>query len=194
MRINMRSKISVILILQILLMLVLFEGCLTFHKVSYIVKLKSPNEGTVLLTAYDIRSTAKTSSELNEDKNNLFEYMLKSSKFLQDEKAQGKEIDSRKLYIENDQLIGQGEYNFSNINSVEGMKYDGGFHYLNLQPDDSVIATNGTIIKSNGYKRIVWDSTYTELKFTMLGNPFTHKADFKSLAPYFNQSKKKDLK
>ncbi len=163
----------------------LFSGCLTFHKVSYVVKLKNPNEGTVLLTAYDIRSTASTQKEFNEDKNTLFNYMLKSSKFLQDQKGQGKEVISRKLFLENGKLDGRGEYKFTGINNVEGMKFDGGFHYLNLQPDDSVIATNGTIIKSNGYKRIVWDSTYTELDFTMLGNPFTHKSRFKSLAPYF---------
>ncbi len=167
--------------------LVLFSGCLTFHKVSYVVKLKNPNEGTVLLTAYDIRSTAETKKEFEEDTNNLFNYMLKSSKFIKDEEGQGKEIVSRKLFLENGQLVGQGEYKFTDINNVEGMKYDGGFHYLNLQPDDSVIATNGLIIKSNGYKRIMWDSTYTELKFTMLGNPFTNKSRFKSLAPYFKK-------
>ncbi len=167
--------------------LTLFDGCLTFHKVSYVVKLKNPNEGTVLLTAYDIRSTAATKKEFNEDKDNLFNYMLKSSKFLRDQKTQGKEVTSRKLFIEKGELVGEGEYKFTDINNVEGMRYDGGFHYLNLQPDDSVIATNGTIIKSNGYKRIMWDSTYTELDFTMLGNPFTHKSRFKLLAPYFKK-------
>ncbi len=172
-------------------LITLFSGCLTFHKVSYVVKLKNPDEGTVLLTAYDIRSTAATGKELNEDKDNLFNYMLRSSKFLRDQKAQGKEVISRKLFIEKGQLVGQGEYKFTDINNVEGMKYDGGFHYLNLQPDDSVIATNGTVVKSNGYKRIMWDSTYTELDFTMLGNPFTHSSRFKSLAPFFKQSKKK---
>ncbi len=181
----MKKIISITSLTAILLLPMLLNGCLTFHKVSYVVKLENPNEGTVLLTAYDIRSTATTKKELDEDKNNLFNYMLKSSKFIKDEEGQGKEIVSRKLFLENGQLVGQGEYKFTDINNVEGMKYESGFHYLNLQPDDSVIATNGTIIKSNGYKRIMWDSTYTELKFTMLGNPFTIKSKFKSLAPYF---------
>ena len=181
----MKKFISVITLAAVLLLPVLLNGCLTFHKVSYIVKLKNPNEGSVLVTAYDIRSTAATGKELNEDKDNLFNYMLKSSKFLSDQKEQGKEITSRKLFLEKGQLDGQGEYKFTSISKVEGMKYNGGFHFLNLQPDDSVIATNGTIIKSNGYKRIMWDSTFTELKFTMLGNPFTNKSKFKSLAPYF---------
>jgi len=185
-KIILNISMTTILILSLML-----TGCLTFHKVSYEVKLKSPNEGTVLLTTYDIRSTAKTKKEFDEDKDNLFEYMLKSDKFLSDQKSQGKEILLRKLFIDNGELCGQGEYNFTDIKSVEGMKYDGGFHYLNLQPDDSVISTNGTMIKSNGYKRIVWDSTFTELKFTMLGNPFTKGTEFKPLAPYFNQNKKK---
>ena len=170
--------------------LILFNGCLTFHKVSYIVKLSSPNEGIVNLTAYDIRSTAKDNKEFAQDKDNLFQYMLKSEQFLKDQKKQGKDIILRKLYVENGELIGHGEYKFTEIKNVEGMKYEGGFHYLNLSLDDSVISTNGEIVKSKDFKRIMWDSTFTELKFTMLGNSFKQSGPFRSLAPYYNQKKK----
>lgn len=168
-----------------------FYGCLTFHKVSYDVTLVSPNEGSVVVTAYDLRSTAKTKTEFEQDKSNLFDYMLKSSEFLKDQKEQGKDIVARKLFLENGMLVGQGEYKFTDVSKVEGLRYDGGFHYLNLNLDDSVISTNGEIIRSKDFKRIVWDSTFKDLKFTMLGNPFTDKSKFKSLAPYFNQKKKK---
>jgi hypothetical protein len=187
----MEKIFSLIKLLLPVFILILFNGCLTFHKVSYVVKLTNPTEGTVNLTAYDIRSTAKDSKEFEQDKNNLFQYMLKSDQFLKDQRTQGKDIISRKLYVENGELIGQGEYKFSEIKNVEGMKYEGGFHYLNLSLDDSVISTNGELIKSKDFKRIMWDSTFTELKFTMLGNSFQQDGPFRSLAPYYNQKKKK---
>ncbi len=174
-----------------LFLLVTFSGCLTFHEVSYEVKLSNPNEGSVLVTMFDIRSTASANDEFNDDKKNLFQYMLKSKQFIEEQKPQGKDIISRKLFLENGKLNGQAEYKFIDISNVEGMKYEGGFHYINLKTDDSVIATNGEVIKSQDYKRIVWDSTFTELKFTMLANPFNSKDHYRLLAPYYNQKENK---
>jgi len=182
---------SLIKIVITTLIMIFFTGCLTFHKVSYVVKLTTPTAGTVSLTAYDIRSTAKNNKEFDQDKNNLFQYMLKSKQFLADQQTQGKNIISRKLYVEDGKLIGHGEYKFTEIKNVEEMKYDSGFHYLNLSLGDSVISTNGEIVKSKSFKRIMWDSTYKELKFTMLGNTFQSGGPFKSLAPYFNKKGKK---
>lgn len=172
-------------------MVIFFSGCLTFHKVSYIVKLSAPTSGTVSLTAYDIRSTANNNKEFNQDKENLFQYMLKSKQFINDQKTQGKDVITRKLFVEDGKLIGHGEYKFTEIKNVEGMKYEGGFHFLNLSLDDSVISTNGEIVKSKNFKRIMWDSTYKELKFSMLGNSFQSGGPFKSLAPYFNKKENK---
>ena len=187
----MKRKFLTAVFFFAILFLTAFNGCITFHKVSYDVKLTSPNEGSVLVTAYDIRSTANTSKEFDDDKNTLFRYMLKSKQFPKDQKEQGKEIISRKLYVEDGKLIGRGEYKFTDISKVEGMKFEDGFHYINLNLEDSVISTNGEIIKSKEFKRIVWDSTFTELKFTMLGNSFSNHTQYKLLAPYYNQKKMK---
>ena len=187
----MKKFLSIPITITALNFLFIFNGCLTFHEVSYVVKLTNPNEGSVIVNMFDIRSTAATNKEFDDDKKNLFQYMLKSEQFLEDQKSQGKEIVSRKLYLENGKLNGEAKYKFTNINNVEGMKYDGGFHYINLKSDDSVIATNGEILRSSDYKRIVWDSTFTELKFTMLANPFNGKERFRSLEPYYNQKEKK---
>ena len=183
----MKKILFVSVTFSALISLFIFNGCLTFHKVSYVVTLKNPNEGSVLVDMFDIRSTAVGNKDFDDDKKNLFQYMLKSNQFLEDQKSQGKEIISRKLFLENGKLNGQAVYKFTDISNVEGMKYEDGFHYLNLKSDDSVIATNGEILKSKDYKRIVWDSTFTELKFTMLANPFISKKQFRSLAPFYNQ-------
>ncbi len=165
-----------------------FNGCIVFHKVSYVVRLETPTSGTVLVTAFDMRSNANTKKEFEQDKKNLFQYMLKSKEFVTAQNAQGKNITSRKLFIDNGKLTGEGIYKFDNIQNVEGIKYDGGFHYLNLGLEDSVMSTNGEIVRSKEYKRIMWDSTFNELKFTMFSFSFS-KNNNMPLAPYYKPGK-----
>ncbi|MDR3628549.1 MAG: hypothetical protein P4L45_17010, partial [Ignavibacteriaceae bacterium] len=50
-------------------------------------------------------------------------------------------------------------------------------------------STNGEIIHSKEYKRIVWDSTFQELKFTMFSNEL-NGSQYKPLAPYYENKKK----
>ncbi len=165
------------------------DGCIIFHKVSYDVKLDTPTSGTATVTAYDLRSNAKTQTEFLQDKKNLFEYMLTSNKFVDDQLKSGKNIISRKVFLDGKKLIGQGVYKFDDIGAVEGIKFGEGFHYLNLEPDDSVMYTNGEVIKSKGYKRIMWDKSIKELKFTMFSFSFD-KEKCRTLAPYYNPKKK----
>jgi len=162
----------------------IFSGCIIFHQISYDVKLDTPASGTTIVTADDIRSDAKSKPDFEKDKKYLFQHMMKSDEFIREQKESGKYITDKKLYVQNGRLIGQGSYNFNDIGAVEGLKYEGGFHYLNLGIDDSVISTNGEIIRSKDYKRIVWDSTFKELQFTMFSNDF-NGSGYKSLAPFY---------
>ncbi len=166
-----------------------FSGCIIFHKVSYEVKLETPEKGTATVTAYDMRSDASNKKDFQEDTTNLFSYMLKSRQFVADQKTRDKLITSRKLFVKDGKLIGQGVFNFDNVSAVEGIRYEGGFHYLNLGLEDSVISTNGEIIKDQNYKRIMWDSTFKELKFTMFSHAFKD-GEYKPLAPYYEKMKK----
>jgi hypothetical protein len=166
----------------------IFSGCIIFHQISYDVKLDTPTSGIAVITADDIRTDARTKADLEKDKKYLFHHMLKSKEFVDEQKASGKYIIDRGLSVTDGKLIGQGSYKFDDIGAVEGIKYDGGFHYLNLGLDDSVVSTNGEIIRSKDYKRIVWDSTFQELKFTMFSNDF-NGSKYKSLAPYYNGKK-----
>lgn len=165
------------------------SGCIIFHDISYDVKLATPTSGTAVITAYDMRSDAKSKADLEKDKKYLLQHMLKSKEFIEEQKGSGKYITDRKLYVEDGKLIGQGSYKFDDIGAVEGIKYEGGFHYLNLGLDDSVISTNGEIIRSKDYKRIVWDSTFQELKFTMFSNDL-NGSQYKPLAPFYDSKKK----
>jgi hypothetical protein len=168
---------------------VVLGGCIIFSRISYDVTLDTPTSGITVVTADDMRTDAKSKADIEKDKKYLFQHMLKSPEFINEQKESGKYITDRKLYLENGKLNGQGSYKFNDIGAVEGIKYESGFHYLNLGIDDSVISTNGEIIRSKDYKRIVWDSTFQELKFTMFSNDFTG-SKYKSLAPFYDGKKK----
>ncbi len=153
------------------------NGCLIFNRIDYEVHLETPEKGYAIITAYDMRSNAETNEDFEKDTTNLFSYMLKSKEFADQQKEQGKDIYSRKLFVKDNMLIGQAEYRFDSVAAVENIKYEEGFHYLNLALDDSVISTNGVIVKSKDFKRILWGKDIKILKFEMFsesfeGNPY----------------------
>ncbi len=181
---------KVVLSIIILLAAYSFSGCIEFHKISYDIKLDSPLSGKVTIVAYDLRSDAVGNKDLEEDKNNLFNVMLKSDEFVEMMKKQGKDIVSRKLFLNDGKLNGEGTYKFDNINKVEGIQFDDGFYYLTLGLKDSVISTNGQVITSKDHKRILWDSSMKELKFTMFSNSF-EQGTYHSMAEYYQKSNNK---
>lgn len=176
-----------------LFFLTAFSGCIIFHKITYEVKLDTPQKGIVTITAYDMRSDAEDKKDLEADKKNLFDYMLKSGEFKDYLSKQGKFLVSRNLSVEDGRLVGTGSYRFDEIDKVEGIKYEEGYHYLNLTLEDSVISTNGEVIRSKDYKRIVWGPDEKTLTFTMFSKSFEH-VKYKPLAQYFKDSKSPDTK
>ncbi len=165
------------------LILIGFNGCLVFHRISYEINL---DNNTALLIISDIRSDARNAASFTEDKNQLFDYYQKSTAFLDSLKKGGRNIISRELFVNNDTLKGKVVYIYNDISKVEGIAFEEGFHFLTLSPEDSILSTNGEVIHSADYKRILWDESIKVLKFEMLGNPF-EDGEFKNLAPYFKQ-------
>lgn len=182
-----------VLLPAFLILLTTFNGCIIFHKISYEVKLDTPQKGIVTITAYDMRSDAEGKKDLEKDKKNLFDYMLKSSEFKENLSKQGKYIVSRNLSVKDGKLIGKGSYKFNEIDKVEGIKFEDGYHYLNLTLEDSVLSTNGEVIRSKDYKRIVWGPGQKILKFTMFSKSFEH-IQYEPLAKYYKESKPRGSK
>ena len=175
-------------VIAIFLFLVLLQGCLVFNSVSYEVDLTDTNSGTVSMNVTDIRSDAMDASELEKDKKQLFEDMLKSDDFLNQMKEQGRNILSRNLYVENGKLNGSVKYSFEDISSVENFVYQDPFYFVTLNPTDSIISTNGEIIISGEYKRIMWDKSAKTLKFEMFSTE-TDNANLVELVQYFEKEK-----
>ena len=186
----MKNKIPNNLIFVIMVILLIFtsSGCLIFNTVSYEIKLNPDKSGTTTVLINDIRSNAKTDESFEEDKNNLFSYMLKSDEFIESMKKNRKNIIKRELFLNGDTLMGKGVYKFDNIKGIEGIEYDGGFYFLTLGVDDSVVSTNGEIIRSKDYKRILWDSKINPLKFEMFSFSFD-KNPYRKMAPYYDSYK-----
>jgi hypothetical protein len=166
------------------LLVLSLSGCIDFYKVSYEINLETPDKGTAIVHLYDLRSDAATEKDFETDKQNIFQFALKSDDFLQSMKQEGKNIQSRELQVSGDTLDANVVYTFDSITSVENMQHDAGFFYLTLEPTDSVISTNGEIISSKDRKRILWDRSMKTLRFEMLSNTFTGKS-YKMLGPYY---------
>ncbi|MCG6914335.1 hypothetical protein LJE86_10505, partial [bacterium BMS3Abin03] len=118
------------------------------HSVSYEINANGKGGGTAVVTVDNIKSDALNSSELNDDKKALFEFMYKSDEFISQMKDEGKEITSRKLYVEDGELNGEVHFKFDSLKNVEGIVYEEPFYYLTLATGDSVISTNGEVIKT----------------------------------------------
>jgi len=161
-----------------------FSGCIDFYKVSYVINLETPDKGTAFVHIYDLRSDSVRDTDFQTDKDNIFEFALKSDDFLKSMKQEGKNIKSRELYPVGDTLDANVVYDFNSITDVENMQHDSGFFYLTLEPSDSVISTNGQIITSKDRKRILWDKSAKNLKFEILSNSFKDST-YKMLGSFY---------
>lgn len=148
-----------------------FSGCLVGHKIVYEINVNKDMPGTATVHYVNIRSDAVNDQEFEEDKKNLFEYMLKSDQFIKDRKTEGFEITSRELYLDDSKLNGKVNFNYNKLGDVEGLAYEDGFFFVTMALDDSVLATNGEVIKSATYKRIIWDQSIKPLRFEILIEP-----------------------
>jgi hypothetical protein len=155
---------------------------------SYTINIDKDTTGTATVVVSDIRSDASAGSNLETDKKNLFEYVYKSSDFINQMKDEGKNITNRVLFLQGDALMGKTDFSFESIFNVEKIQYQDGFYYLTLTLDDSVLTTNGQIIYSKDHKRILWDKSFKVLKFEMLGFPFK-KDEYTRLSPFFTPPK-----
>lgn len=161
-------------------------GCLTFHKISYELNIESELEGNGIIKVYDIRSDADTEFEFEEDKNTLFDYMLKSNQFITDMKEEGKNITSRGLFVKDDLLNGEVKFIFNDIRQVEGIAFEDDFYYITMDPEDNIISTNGEIVITEDVKRIIWDKSIKTLLFEVAAVDYD-ESFYRELAPYYKE-------
>jgi hypothetical protein len=164
----------------------IFPGCLTFHRISYELTLENDLKGEGIIRVYNIKSDAETDEEFDDDKKTLFDYMLKSGEFISDMENEGKEITSRRLYIKDDLLHAEVKFTFEDVRKVEGIAFEEGFYHLTMELKDSIYSTNGEVIFSDDYKRIVWSSNEKTLLFDMLATDY-EDTFYKDLAPYYKE-------
>ena len=170
--------------LLFLLLLLSNTGCLVFQKISYEIVISDDKSGTANIYITDITSDATDSDAFKQDTSALFTFMQKSDEFIEDMKTEGRFITYRKLILNNDKLDAEVKYNFKNIAGIENISYEDGFYFLTMEPTDSIVSTNGEIIKSKTYKRILWDDQQKVLRFEM----FSAETDaYRKLSPYYKK-------
>lgn len=144
--------------------------------------LNDDRSGTATLYITDIRSDATESEAFKQDTSALFTQMLNGDEFIEEMKNEGRLITSRKLILNGNDLDAEVKFNFKYIAGIENIVYEDGFYFLTMDIADSVISTNGEIIKSKTYKRILWDDQQKVLRFSM----FSAETDaYRKLSPYF---------
>ncbi len=156
-------------------LVILSQGCLLFHSVSYKVELDGTTSGTATVLVEDIRSDAMNSEELDSDKKNLFEFILESNDFITLMEDEGQFITSRELFNDDGKLTGRAAFSFEDITKVEGIVYEEPFYFLTINHEDSILETNGEVIISKDYKRIIWDNSFKTLEFKMFSEDFEGK-------------------
>ena len=167
------KNFSIIIIVFSLIFLT--QGCLLFHSVSYKVELEGTTSGKATVVVEDIRSDAMNNEELDSDKKNLFEFILESDDFITLMKDEGQFITSKELFNDDGMLNGKATFSFDDITKVEGIVYEAPFYFLTINPEDSILETNGEVIVSKDYKRIIWDDSFKTLEFKMFSEDFEGK-------------------
>lgn len=160
-----------------------FSGCLVYQKVAYEISVDGKKSGEAKVTFFDLKSDALGNKEFNEDKETLFNKLMKSDEFVLSQKEEGKEIIGRKLFVEDKNLNGEVSFKFQDVNVVEGIQFQDGYYFLTVQEGDSIISTNGTIMPAKNFKRIIWGEHERILKFEMLTD--VNLDDLRELAPFY---------
>jgi hypothetical protein len=153
--------------LLLIFLIISLQGCLVFHSVSYEINMADGKSGTVIIKVTDIKSDAMNTTELEEDKKQLFEELTKGDDFVTQMRDEGKNILDRQLYVSNNKLNGSVKYSFDDVSKVEGIVYQEPFYFITINPADSIISTNGEVIISESHKRIMWDNSIKIMKFEM---------------------------
>jgi len=170
-----------------LLMPLFLSGCLVGNRIVYHIVPNQGGSGTAAVWYMNIRSDATDEEQFKQDQKLLFDYMLKSREFTKERADKGQNITSRELYLEDGRLNGKASYKFDKLSDVEkSLSFEDGFYFLTLALDDSVITTNGEIIKSSNYKRILWDDKIDTLKFEISIEP-AEGTKLKDLAPLYKK-------
>lgn len=175
-----------IYILFLITSALIINGCITFHKINYEISITSDSSGNASVSIYDLRSDAQGSSALDEDIDYLYNYALKSKKFLEQMKLEGKEITDRKVEVSNDTVSGFLKFNFKSLKAFGNLTFEAGYYILTLSPGDSIIATNGQILSTKNDLRILWEDETKTISYTLLGNSY-EKENFTNLAPYYKK-------
>jgi hypothetical protein len=169
-------------VLIFIFILISFPGCLVFQNISYELNISEDKSGSAKIIITDITSDATDNEAFTQDTSALFTLMLKSDEFIEQMKNEARFITSRKLLVNGNNLDAEVEYDFNNIAGVENIVYEDGFYYLTMDLADSVISTNGQVIKSKNYKRILWDDKQKVLKFAI----YSGETDaYRKLAQYY---------
>ena len=177
-----------ILPLLSIVFLIFIFGCLTFEtiEIRIVFNENSSNQGKIDVIYSGIASTEEGLEKRQKDFEELIQ-LLEDDQFLLDQLTEGVYVKNRKLYEEHGKIIGKYSGIFANLKFDDNALKTANDEFLfMINRDQTVIETNGKIVKSDNNVFISWPMSQKELywKVKMKGDSKTN-----SLLEMFRQWK-----
>lgn len=171
---------QVLRIFLLLVLLVVFSGCLIYETVEYRVRLNSDGKsGTIVITYSNIQSSSDDVKKQDEDFQELLD-KWKGDKYLLERMNDGVYIKKRDLKLSNGTLVWREVGIFADVHKMNnGISYDDTTR-ISLAKDEGVLETNGVVLLSKDSTVVIWPphTRDFEMKVRNLDfKPTSHFAD-----------------
>lgn len=154
-------------LLPALSLLFLLPGCLTFKTVEYTITVNKDLSATGVVIFRGIGSDVADPEQRKLDMEGLVEYGLKSTEFINDRKSEGREVRSRKLYVENGLLTAEIGFSVKKVSDIEGIYVNEEYIYVDVDPDSQLNHANGEINTYGGGSQVLWKKGPGKLTFAV---------------------------
>lgn len=154
-------------LLPALLLLLFLPGCLTFKTVEYTITVNKDLSASGVVIFRGIGSDVADPEQRKLDLEGLVEYGLKSTDFINDRRAEGRDIKSRKLYVDNGLLVAEIGFSVKKVSDIEGIYMNEEYIYVDVDPDSQLNSANGEINTYGGGSQVLWKKGPGKLSFAV---------------------------
>lgn len=170
-----------------LLSLWLFSGCLTFKTIEYELTVNKDLSAKGKVVFKGIGSDVADNEQRQLDLNGLLDYCFKSKQFVEDRKQEGRIVTNRKLYIQNNLLVGEIEFSVKSIGDIEGFYENDDYLYIDISNEFILDKSNGELIEYSGGKQVLWKKGSGKISYSISNytldqwDPFSLTKEYEAL-------------
>ncbi len=134
----------------------LAQGCIVIRSTEQRVWFKKDGSGEGIMRLIDIRSDETTPEGLKADFESMMKLYLETG--LEDFENSGRKVTGKNLYVSGDTLIAEIRYTFTNVASLDEMRFTNDETFVVVPAGKVIVRHNGSVESYFGdSQRIVWD-------------------------------------